>query len=90
MVLYDETGTMGIIINSMTSDVTGSLFVTLLLIVIFVMAIAFMFRIPVEWTIIFVVPLLIVIMAYSSDFLAVSGVLLIYLGILIGKNWIFN
>ena len=85
---YNTTQPIGIIINSATENITGSLFITLLLIVLFLIAICLMFRIPVEFTIILILPLLLTVSAYSSDFISILGVLLIYLGIIFGKMFI--
>lgn len=90
MVFYNETGTFGIIISYMNSDVTGSLFLTLLFMVLAVLAICALFRIPIEFSAILVLPLLLVMMAYVGEFLAIGGVFLIYLGILFAKNLWFK
>jgi hypothetical protein len=86
----NESGIIGVALISFTNNVTGSLFLTLLTIVGLLMMVCFLFRIPVEFSAIIVLPLLIVLMAYSSQFLAVGGVILIYLGVLFGRYFIIN
>jgi hypothetical protein len=61
---------------------TGSLFMTLLLTVLFFVCIAFMFRMPIWSTAIFVLPIMIVFLSFYSDFLSVVGVTLIYLALI--------
>ena len=90
MVFYNETGTFGIMISYMNTDVTGSLFLTLLFMVLAVLAICALFRIPIEFSAILVLPLLLVMMAYVGEFLAIGGIFLIYLGILFAKNLWFK
>lgn len=86
MVFFNESGTFGQLISYINVNVTGSLFLTLLFIVIMLIMICALFRIPIEFSAIFILPLLIVITAYVGDFLAVGGVFLIFIGILIAKN----
>ena len=90
MVLFiNETGIAIDVFNGM-NGITGSPFLTLLLIVILVMLIAFLFRIPVEFTVILILPMLLTFAAFYSEFMAVTGVILIYIGILLAKNFFFK
>lgn len=86
----NNTGVIGVVISSMTNNVTGSLFLTLLYIMIVLVALCLGAGLPIEWTLIIMLPLLIVTMAYSSDFLSVGGFALMYLGIIFAKNWFAN
>lgn len=83
--LYEPSDFVGQIIAGM-NGITGSLFVTLLILSLLVMALCLTFSFPLEYTIILILPLHIGIMAYSGEWLAVSGSFLIYLGILFAKN----
>lgn len=90
MVFFNETGIMGTVIIGLTNNVTGSLFLTLLLIVILLLVVAALFRISIEWTAILVMPVLIVLMSYEGLFLPVGGVFVIYLAVILGKNFFFK
>lgn len=90
MPLFNTTTTTWDVVQSLTVNVTGSLFLTLFMILILVMLIAMVLRIPVEFTMILVLPFLLTVWAYSGDFLAFAGTVLIYLGILLGKNFFFR
>ena len=90
MIFYNETDVIGQLIYLATVNLTGSLFLTLLLSVMLVMAIFAVLRLPIEISAILIMPLLLSIMAYTSDFMAVGGVFLIYLGMLFGKNFVFR
>jgi len=90
MPLYNESDMIGQAIYFVTVNLTGSLFLTLLLMVIGVMAIFAVLRLSIEISAILIVPLLIAIMAYSGDFMAVGGAFLLYLGMLFGKNFFFK
>lgn len=86
----NASGTIGSILTYATSDVTGSLFLTLLGIVIGILFICVLFRIPMEFSAILVLPLLLGLMAYMQEFVPIGGVFLIYLGIIMGKNFFFK
>jgi hypothetical protein len=90
MPFLNETGIIGTILISATNNITGSLFLTLLLLVIIIMVIAALFRLSLEWTAILIMPLLIVLMSYEGLFLPVGGVFLLYLAVLLGKNFFFK
>lgn len=90
MVNYiNMTGSIGNIYSGITYNITGSEFLTLLFIIILIMLFFMMFRIPVELSSVLILPLLIVVMAYSGEFFAITGLILIYLALLLAKNWFF-
>ncbi len=90
MGLYNDTGTLGVIITYLTINVTGSLFMTLLIIVISLMALTMLFKIPLEFSSIIILPLLLVLMAYSTEWLAFGSVTLLYLGIILAKMYVLR
>jgi len=89
MELLNYSQEFGIIITNM-GQTTGSLFITLLGIVVYVCALAAAFRIQLEYTAMFILPLLISCMAFYKEFLAVGGVVLIYLAVIMAKHFFFN
>lgn len=91
MVLYlNNSGFIYAFIYYATNNVTGSLFLTLLGIILVLMAMAFAFKVPLEFTGIFILPLLLILMAFTSDFLALGGIFLIWLGVILAKNFLFG
>jgi hypothetical protein len=88
--LLNETGELGIFLQLMTLNLTGSLFLSLLFLVIGVIVVFAAFRIPIEATMIIVIPLLITIMAYTSEFLPVGGLIIIYVAFLFAKNFVIK
>jgi hypothetical protein len=88
--LYNSTQVIGQIIESATLNVTGSLYLTLLGVILGLVLICLLFRIPIEFTAIIVLPLMLGLMAYMSEFRIIGGVTLIYLGVLLGKNFFFK
>ena len=89
VLMINETGILGQAYAGMNA-ITGSVFLTLLSVVLVLMLVAMIFRMPIEFTAVFILPSLLTFLAFESEFLAVGGVILIYLGILLGKNLFFN
>jgi len=90
MVFINDTTTTGIILNYLTYNVTGDLFTTLLLILIGIIAFALTFRIPLEFTAPIILPMLIVFMAFTGQFLAIGGIMLIFIAVLFAKMFFIN
>jgi lipopolysaccharide export LptBFGC system permease protein LptF len=88
--LYNQSGSFGMILDAFTYNITGDLFLTLLCIVLIIIAFCLMFRIPIEYSIIIILPLLLVCMAFTSQFLAIGGVALIYIAVLLAKNFLIK
>lgn len=86
--LFNDTGTIGIIINAVNTNITGSQFLTFLLIIAVILMFFLAFRIPLEASVLLVLPLILTFLAYSNDLYAVGGVVLIYVGVLWAKNWL--
>lgn len=86
----NATETIGIVLGHGTQYTTGSLFITLLIIILLIMAIAMMFQIQIEYTAVLILPLILSYMAYYTEWVATGTILLIYLAILVTKNFIFK
>lgn len=86
----NTTETIGIIMGEATAVTFGAMFLTLFFVLIVILAIALMFGIRLEYTAILVLPLVLVYMAYYSEFYATGGVLIIYLAFILTKNFIFK
>lgn len=85
MDIYTETGLIGLVIQGLTQNVTGSLFLTLLMIVTMFVLIMLLFRIPVEFQAVIIAPMLFTLMAYTREFLAIGGVILIFMAIVFAR-----
>jgi len=91
MVTYiNETGITGIVIEGIIANVTGSMFLTLLIALALIIVFALMFRIPLEFTALLIFPLIIGFFVYGgAAFGSVLGIILIYLAVLLAKNFFF-
>lgn len=86
----NETGTIAVILAAGTQNLTGSMVATLFLILAFCLAISLMFGIPLEVFAIIILPLNLSMAAYYSSFITPLIVILIYLSMIIAKNWLFR
>lgn len=90
MFFINETGVIATIMAAGTQTLTGSMVATLFLILIVLFAIAIMFRIPLEYLAIIILPFCLSIGAYYSSFMIPIIVILIYLAMILAKNWLFR
>lgn len=90
MIFINVTESLGIIIGRATQYTTGSMFLTLLLLVLIILALAIMFGISLEYTTILLLPLLLSYMAYYQEWVGVGSVILIYLGFVFTKRFILR
>jgi hypothetical protein len=86
-IFINQTGTLGVIYQAATQNITGSEFITLLGLIILIMAFFMMFGLPIETTTILILPMLIIFGVYSQELIATLGLVLIYLGIIFAKNF---
>jgi hypothetical protein len=82
--------TLGIIIGTGTQTTTGNLFMTLLFILIVLLAIGMFFGIAIEYISIVLLPYLLAVASNYSNFIAPLGVFLIYLSLILTKNFLFK
>ena len=87
--LINQTGTTLAIIAGL-EGLTGNMFTSLLLIVAFLFLICMAFRIPLEFTAIIILPLILTLWAYDAAWTSLGGLLLIYLSVLLMKNFVLK
>jgi len=86
----DSTGVIGIIMGAGTVVTTGSLFVSLFLVLMFLFALCLVFSIEFEYSAILLLPMLLGYASYYKEFIAPLGVLLIYLAMIFTKKFLFK
>ena len=87
--LFNASGVIGQAITS-AGDTTGDIFLTLLLIVIVLVIICLAAGLPMETSVIVVLPLIFGSWAVSGEFVSVGGVAVIYLAVIFAKNFFFK
>jgi len=90
MIFINTTDVIGVILASGTETLTGSMVATLLLILIFLMVVAMMFQIPLEFLSVIILPFCIAIGSYYSNFILPITIIILYISFIIAKNWLFK
>lgn len=88
MVFINDSGIIYSIFDQF-NQVTGSWFLTLLIVVILIMVVFAVLGLGVEWSVIFIMPLMLSLMAYDATFYPAGGAMLLYLAFLLAKNIFF-
>jgi hypothetical protein len=86
----NETGIMGAVFDGFTQNVTGSILLTLLLIISILLVLALALRIPLEVTALLVFPIVLVAGAYTGDIFGAVAAIAIYIGLILAKNFIIR
>ena len=82
MAFLTSGGEIEAIVYGMTAW-TGSLYISLFMILLIVLVLMFALNLNIEWSAVFIMPLLLTLMTYDAAFYPAGAVLLVYLGILI-------
>jgi len=82
--------TIGIILMQGTTTTTGNLFLTLMLVMIFLFVVSIMLGGKLEYTAIIFIPLILVYATEFQEYIATLGALLFYLTIILTKNFFFK
>lgn len=90
MVFINTTDIIGSVLGHGTENATGSLMATLLFILLFLLVICLMFSIPLEFASVILLPICLASASYYSDFFKPLIVILIYVSMIIAKNWMFK
>lgn len=90
MIFINETETIGQIMSAGTTGLAGNLVTAIYLILIFLIVIALMFGIPLEFLSVIIFPFCIAIASYYGNFMTPVVVIIIYVSTIIAKNWIFR
>jgi hypothetical protein len=87
MDFINASGMIGTIMSSGTQSLTGSMVASLFFILMFLIVMAMMFGIPLEFCVIFILPFCIGVASYYSNFLIPVVFILLYVSSIIAKNW---
>ncbi len=78
MALLNSTDIIGLILIEGSKSTTGNMYVTLFVVLLFLIAIALMFGIPLEFTAIIILPFIMVAATYYGEFLPLVIMILFY------------
>jgi hypothetical protein len=86
----NNTGITYTIIQNLNQYTTGNQFLTFFLIFLALLMMTFLLKIPLEFAMLLTLPMLIVVMAFVGEFKVVFIVVLVYVGIVMAKNFFFG
>ena len=86
----NNTGVISSILSAGTTNLTGSIVLTLFMILMFLIIIAIMFKIPLEFLVVLILPFCLIVASETSSFWIPITTILIYISTLLAKNWLFK
>jgi hypothetical protein len=84
----NDSNTVGIIMNAVTYNVTGSETLTLIGVTLFLLLCFALFRVPFELGVIFILPIILIMGAYDGNFVPVVIVSLLLVGSIMAKRFL--
>lgn len=85
MVFINDTGLIYSFLEAFSNNVTGDFFLTLFFLFVFVLALTFAFRIPIEFGLLFLVPLVLALGVYNGTFAGILFAVLFFIGFVLTK-----
>lgn len=85
--LFNASSVIGTVFTQANTTTTGSMFTTFLILIAIIVAFFLMFGVALEWTALFIVPLMLGFTAHYNGNLGVLGALLFYISFILAKNW---
>lgn len=85
---FNTSQTIYLVISSWSNNIFGSIEMVYLFIIMLLISLAFAFRIPIEFTAILVLPLMMVFAAFQGSLLPLVYTFLVYGGILLYKYFL--
>lgn len=89
-IFMNQTDVIGRIMESGTNTLTGSMVATLFFILMFLIVIAFMFGIPLEFLAVIILPFCLALGSYYSNFYVPIIIIIVFVASIIAKNWLFK
>jgi len=86
MALFNPNGSIGILITYINNNITGSEFLTLFIIVLLFFCIGLLFRMPILLVMALGLPIVLVCAAYTSAFIPILVIVLLYIVFGIAKK----
>lgn len=90
MTFINYNDTLGMVFQSASLNITGSEFLTLFLMIIFMVTLLAIFKVPVEFILIIILPFIIYVWSYYAGFTAVAGVILMFLAVIFARKFFLN
>lgn len=88
--LFNASDTIGQGIILFNQNISGGMFLTLLLFIIVLIVMAFALKISPTFVLLLLFPLVIVFVAFNMQFLVIGGIFAIMMGMILGYNFFFT
>lgn len=90
MPLYNDTGIIGVVLDTATTNVTGTFILTLGAILMIFIVVTLVFRIPLEYMFVLLFPLFLVVSAFYMPLKVVLGIAIFALAVIGLKKWVWG
>jgi hypothetical protein len=90
MIFINETETIGTILASGTTTISGDMVATLFFLLLFLMVMAMMFGIPLEFLAVIILPFCLAVGSYYASFLIPIVIIVFYVSFIVAKNYLFK
>lgn len=87
---YDPSGILGVILDQLTTNVTGDLFLTLLFVFLAAFLVFLGYGLPLEINLFILMPVLIVLMSFYGNFVLIGIVIFLLLAGIIARNFFLS
>lgn len=86
----NQTDVIGTVMEAGTKSLTGSMVATLFFVLMFLIVMALMFGIPLEFLAVIILPFCIAVGSFYSNFYLPIVVILLFVSSILAKNWLFR
>jgi len=90
VILYNSTNFIGALVDSATTNISGSLFITFLSMLLILIIMMGLFRIQFEFILLFLFPFMLVLMAYDTRFQLIGGLIVFMIAMYLTMKWFMN
>jgi hypothetical protein len=88
--MINWSGFFGQTILSVSDNITGGMFIAVIMLLILVFASFLFFGMTIDLAVLFITPLLLGLAAWDSSFMPITGLALLYLALLFFNNFLIN
>jgi len=90
VILYNSTNFIGVLVDGATTNISGSLFITFLSMLLILIIMMGLFRIQFEFILLFLFPFMLVLMAYDTRFQLIGGLIVFMIAMYLTMKWFMN
>jgi len=88
--IINSSNTIGMILDAGTQNLTGLMVATMFLLLMFFITLMIMFKVPLEVMALLLLPFVLAVATFYSSFMIVLVAFIIFLSMMLAKNWLFR